>query len=180
MRWLAEHRDGFKYRDLSYTLRVDGGQAELNARWGLLAPIPELYEYRGQFALDDGPVARALPALRGMAERCGLEGDDSDSDRLVIEADGERITRTVKGCVLPPVDPGVEAFRALFEWVEEQVLAHLPPAIAPVWGVNVGIEVLGRLCHAPAADPPEQAGSAEPSTEDGTMGVMPRPGDDEG
>ena len=141
MRWSVEHQDGFNYRHLSYTLRVEDGRAEVDAKWLLLAPAPALQAYRGQFALDDGSVARALPALRGAPERCGLEADDGGSDRLVVEADGERMAWEVVGLVLRPVAGEVEALLALLRWVEEQVLAHLPPAVAPVWGVNVGIEL---------------------------------------
>jgi hypothetical protein len=125
VRWTAEHFDGFTERLLRYTLRFESGVAELEASW--FHPEPSTRGFRKQFAFDDAPLVRALPALQLMRERYESSWEDMDTKALVVESGGSVIRYHVNGGdMLVRDQPELRAFLDLFEWLEGQVVAHLP------------------------------------------------------
>lgn len=125
MRWMAQHFDGLTSRMLAYTLRVEDGAAELEADWWL--PRPPTRGYRARFAIDDAPVLEVIPALRAMDEQYALPCTDLDMKVLEVEVGGDRIRRQVYGFGrLGGAQSKLRPFLELFEWLERQVVAHLP------------------------------------------------------
>jgi hypothetical protein len=142
MKWTARYIDGYNRRLLTYTLGVKDGSAGLTA--SRCNPPPPIRDFRATFPINDGPVARAIPALRLMEPRYDAQTTDQPTRVLTIEADGEILRREVyAGEILVGKRPELGPFLDLFDWIEAQVLAQFPPD---------GAEVLRR----PATNPEEE------------------------
>ena len=125
MRWTAYYSDGFTRRLLSYSVTCKNGMAEVEASWFL--PMPSTKGFLTRFALSDDRVLQAVPSLRLMDEKYETTWEDLDTKVLVVEVGGEIIRRSVYGGgILIDEKPELQAFLDLFDWLEEEVVKHLP------------------------------------------------------
>jgi hypothetical protein len=126
VKWTAEHWDGFTTRLFCFTLNGVDEIAELDAKWFRPDRHRSKCVAKTIVEIDDAPIRKILPILRGMDALYDCHWDDVGSKILTIEIDGEVIKRKVRGGgLLVDKHPELRPFMKLFEWLESQVLSHI-------------------------------------------------------
>nr|AIA14744.1 Unknown Function [uncultured bacterium] len=126
----ARYSDGFTEHLLSWKLTAIDGWAELEAAW--FRPEPRMQNFRAEFPISLTPLRNALPALQVLDEKYEAAWDDLEHRDLVVESGDVILRRRVYGLgALIRQHPELRAFQEVWNWIEGEVLVHLPPEFTP-------------------------------------------------